>query len=265
MKSLNKPTFAVELEFALETSAGKQINYINKQIASDIVIKIARQNGLIDKFPTLKPELDACQLEITTDGYAFSSIEVADSISEYYYHLNQFVKGQVSEMADMPITLSSSAMPNEKNFEPVTSLGAPHYPIIDGILREKGLNIRRGTNVRGIHVHAGTFEIAEGVAVLNEITLKHPNFFKEIQGMFTPERITTINNVVDALGEHTNHKICHNPSKYNPGHSYMRYTKYGTLEFRHFDLGVATVRTVDEIHTAVLNSLQKVEQTLGLI
>jgi len=258
MNFSNKPTFAVELEFALETTNGKQINFIQNQISSDMLIKLAQETGEIKKFPTLKPELDACQLEITTDTYKHTSIDVADQISEYHYHLNQFINNYISDLAGTQVVLSASAMPNELDFEPVTSLGAPHYPKIDGMLRSFGIDTRRGTNVRGVHVHFGTMDLAQGVETLNRLSTQYPCLLDEITGMYTPLRIETINSVVRALGENTNHVICYDPADYNAGHSYTRFTKYGTLEFRQFDLGQKSQQNSDEIYQKVVSMINKV-------
>ena len=258
MNIYNTPTLAVEIEFALETRCGKQINFIQDQIASDMLIKIAQKTGEIRKFPTVKRELDACQLEITTDTYKHTSIDVADQISEYHYHLNQFINNYISDLTGTQVVLSASAMPNEPDFEPVTSLGAPHYPKIDGMLRSFGIDTRRGTNVRGVHVHFGTMDLAQGVETLNRLSTQYPCLLDEITGMYTPLRIETINSVVRALGENTNHIICTDPADYNAGHSYTRFTKYGTLEFRQFDLGQKSEQNSDEIHQKVVNMINKV-------
>ena len=258
MNFSNKPTFAVELEFALETTNGKQINFIQNQIASDMLIKLAQETGEIKKFPTLKPELDACQVEITTDTYRFTSEDVAEDIAEQHYHLQKFVEIQLSELADSQVVLSASAMPNELEFEPVTSVGALHYPIIDGMLRNFGIETRRGTNVRGVHVHYGTMDLTKGVEILNRLSKQYPCFLDEITGMYTPLRIKTINSVVRALGENTNHVICDNPADYNAGHSYTRFTKYGTLEFRQFDLGQKSQQNSNKIYQKVVSMINKV-------
>lgn len=258
MNQLDSHTLAVEIEFALETPCGKQINYIQDQIASDFVLKMALESGDIKNFSTVKQELDACQLEITTDTYRFTSMEVADHIATQHYYLQKFVETKVSEAAGTQIFLSASSMPNELEFTPVTSLGAPHYPKIDGMLRSFGIETRRGTNVRGVHVHYGTMDLEMGVKTLNRLAMQYPCLLDEISGLYTPLRIETINSVVRALGENTNHIICNTPSAYNPGHSYMRFTKYGTLEFRQFDLGQKAQQSSDEIHEKVVRMINKV-------
>lgn len=258
MNFSNKPTLAVEIEFALETPCGKQINYIQDQIASDFVLTMALESGDIKNFSTVKQELDACQLEITTDTYRFTSLDVAEDIALQHYHLQKFVETKVSEAAGSQIILSASSMPNELDFEPVTSLGSAHYPKIDKMLRSFGIETRRGTNVRGVHVHYGTMDLEMGVSTLNRLAAQYPCLLDEISGLYTPLRIETINSVVRALGENTNHIICDEPSAYNAGHSYMRFTKYGTLEFRHFDLGQKAQQSSDEIHEKVVRMINKV-------
>ncbi len=248
----------MELEFALETNAGAQVNYINMQPASDVVIRLARETGSIKNFPTLKPEFDACQLELTTNRYKYSGTDVAEEISDYYYYLRKFVQEYVSNLAGYQVVLSTSAMPNEARFSPVTSLAANHYSRMDSILRGYSLDIRRGTNVRGVHVHLGTMNQLEGVERLNSLAHQYPCFFDEISGLYTPARIETIRSVVRALGQDTDHEHCNYPLKYEPGHSFMRYTKYGTLEFRQFDLGEQNQMTPEVIYKKVYDMVSKV-------
>ena len=258
MNPLDSHTLAVEIELALETPCGRQINYIQDQIASDFVLKMALESGDIKNFPTVKKELDACQLELTTDTYRFTSLDVADHIASQHYYLQKFIETKVSEAAGIQIILSASSMPNELDFTPVSSLGAAHYPKIDTKLRNFGIETRRGTNVRGVHVHFGTMDLAQGVETLNRLSKQYPCFLNEITGMYTPLRIETINSVVRALGENTNHIICDDPADYNAGHSFTRFTKYGTLEFRQFDLGQKVQQSSDEIHAKVVRMINKV-------
>lgn len=258
MNPLDSHTLAVEIEFALETPCGKQINYIKDQIASDFVLKMAKDTGDMKNFLTAKRELDACQLELTTDTYRFTSLEVADHIATQHYYLQKFVETTVSEEAGTQIILSASSMPNELEFTPVTSLGAAHYPKIDTMLRNFGIETRRGTNVRGVHVHFGTMDLAQGVETLNRLSTQYPCLLDEITGMYNPSRIETIKSVVSALGEHTEHVYCDNPLIYTAGHSFTRFTKYGTLEFRQFDLGQKAQQSSDEIHEKVVRMINKV-------
>ena len=258
MLNIERPTYAVELEFGLETADGCQINYLNNKIASRVVIDLARSTKQINLFPTLKPEFDANQLELTTNGFRFNCEDVADEISEFYYCLKIFIEKTVSEWAETQIILCTGAMPSESNFEPVTSLASPHYEQIDSQLRSYNLDIRRGTNVRGVHVHMGTFNKCDGVTYLNNLTHAYPDFLAQIPGLYTPSRIDTIRSVVNALGESPEHKTCDNPLKYMPGHSFMRYTKFGTLEFRHFDLGQKQQQSPDDIYKKVCKMMSKV-------
>jgi len=258
MNLLNGHTLAVEIEFALETPCGKQINFIKDQIASDFVLKMALETGDIKNFLTAKQELDACQLELTTDTYRFTSIGVAEHIAAQHYYLQKFVKTKVSDAAGLQIILSARSVPSEKEFIPVTSVGDSHYSEIDRALRSFGMETRRGTNVRGVHVHFGTMDLETGVSILNRISQQYPCLFDEITGLYTPFRIETINSVVRALGEHTEHVICNNPLEYNAGHSFTRFTRYGTLEFRQFDLGEKSQQSSDEIYEKVVRMINKV-------
>ena len=258
MNIYKSPTLAVEIEFALETKCGKQINYIQDKIANDFVLKMAVDTGAIKNFPTAKVELDACGLELTTDTFRHTSREVAENLAEQYYYFQQFVETQVSEFVGTQIILSSRAVPNDIQYEPVTSVGATHYPIIDGMLRNFGVDTRRATNVRGVHVHYGTMDLAQGVDKLNNMSRQYPCLFDEITGMYTPSRIESINAVVRALGENTEHVYCDNPEEYKAGHSYTRFTRYGTLEFRQFDLGQKQQHSPDEIYEKVVRRVNKV-------
>ena len=74
----------ISIGVSLESQITALINFIQNQIARDRLIKLAQETGEIRKFPTVKRELDACQLEITTDTYKRTSIDVADQISEYH-------------------------------------------------------------------------------------------------------------------------------------------------------------------------------------
>ncbi len=66
---MDKRTLAVEVELGLEDSEHRQVCLINNKPASQVAIDLARKINCLVDFPTIIPELDACQLEITTNGY----------------------------------------------------------------------------------------------------------------------------------------------------------------------------------------------------
>lgn len=254
---IEKITLAAELEFGLETSDGQVVNYLQGEIASKVALEYAHRTGVINYFPTLKGELDASQLELTTDGYSMNAHKVASDLASYYYYLDNFVSNRLSEFVQTQLVLSTRSVPVNWNYEPATSDSFPHYAIIDKKLREIGLEYRRATNVRGVHVHIGTMDRNTGLDILNKLYGSKIDIWQLIEGMYSPERIAKIEMVLDGLGETSDYEICHQVENYNPGHCFIRHTKYNTIEFRQFDMGMESKISSSALYDKLFSFLNK--------
>jgi len=261
---IEKVTLAAELEFGLETTDGQVVNYLQGEIASKVALEYAQRTGVINYFPTLKGELDASQLELTTDGYSMNTHKVASDLASYHYYLENFVSGRLSEFVKTQLVLSTRSVPVNWNYEPATSDSFPHYAIIDKKLRDIGLEYRRATNVRGVHVHVGTMNRTQGLAMLNKLFGSELDIWELLEGMYSPERISQIEMVLDGLGETSDYEICHQVENYNPGHCFIRHTKYDTIEFRQFDMGMQTKISSSVLYDKVFSFINKSLEILEL-
>ncbi|MCS6983170.1 MAG: glutamate-cysteine ligase family protein [Candidatus Absconditabacterales bacterium] len=189
----------------------------------------------IQKYPqyanNIKPELDACQVELITDVHESLKAATTQIIT-----LTNLVARIVS---DLGYILSKNPAPDYPASDQKTSVVSDpciqaKYHKIDVLLREK--NVRYATNIAGIHINIGHLDAQKILTLHHEMSKRVKNLLDQNDPdnlAFHPQRFNRYKIVVDAFET----AMIFEPDEGNyldelghpkdQGHSLVRLKKYG--------------------------------------
>lgn len=279
MKIFNHPTLAAEVEFGLETPDGKQIYQLpsakNRELvlANRAVLDFIQQAG-DDLFPRailsgVKPELDACQLEICNSKPHSSAEEVADELANMHYELQKVIELIANEIGQ-EIVLSTRAVPVDQDFEPLASNTAYYQQMHDAVIQKAGIDIRKLMNCRGLHIHHGVFSKEQGLNIINALIHKERGRKGHILSIFADminlQRYEFINQILRALGKNLMPTIMtdFDPNKGSEAnsHAILRYSKYNTVENRLPDFGLEN-STAESLYNIINVAVMRTQDLLN--
>ncbi len=143
MKFWKELTVWLEQEFIIVDKNLTPVNEIQNEIASKVVLELIQQQyPELVKDKQIKPELDACQMEINTLPWK------PDEVKSELVDLYRIVENTAQKLWYNLI----GWVPNQK-FDPICSCAKPHYKDIHEKLLSVWLEYRKATNIAGIHLH----------------------------------------------------------------------------------------------------------------
>ncbi len=179
---MNNQKIAFENEFIIVDNNNIPVNKIWWTKASVRILDILadRWHKKILENKSIWWELDACQIEIK-NPLPHNSIESAqDELCELMSHVDWVVRNLWYRFSDGPV-------PSQK-YTPIHSWLETHYPKIHDMLMKLWENVRKWTNIAGLHMHAQVDESFEKFAKVSNYVrdLLMKNNLGEI--LLSPER-----------------------------------------------------------------------------
>jgi len=153
------PTIGLEQELIIVDKNGNPVNKIKWQIASQLVL-----NLIFEEYPDLikkwlvKPELDACQIELVTRPGKPENVK--DELIDIYK--------AVKKVVEKNLGLKLSWWVPNQDFDPVCS-GSEYYNNIHNFLMMQGIEYRKATNIAGLHLHIEDEAFKRFVSLSNKV------------------------------------------------------------------------------------------------